>query len=476
MADNKPHIVIVGGGFTGTAVAIHLAQARHPGWRITLLEPRDTPGGGVAYSTGNPVHRINVPAQRMQLAGRPEGDFDRWYRQQPAFTEDQEALRPDGAVYPQRGQFGEYMRQQFAAARAASGSALVHLQQRALDWDNGTIITEDGTRLAADLVILAVSHPPPALPSPLVSLADHPALIANPWGDDIARIPPQASITIMGTGLTMADVAASLARAGHRGPVLAFSRHGLVSQPNAPGTDQRWMGDYTRGSLRQQLRHIREDVALAARFQHPWQRVLDTVRQQGQVFWQQLSQADRQRFLRHVRRYWDIHRYRIAPQVAGALDAMQAQGTLRIAAARLSGACPQGHRLGLQLLPRSGEPGTHLTDYLILTTGPAHGKLIASQPFLHALARQGLIREDPLGLGLDTDPLSRARTREGVSQPGLLVAGPAARGQFGELMGLPQVADHAALLAHQAGETLRQHTGWRELKPDNNGLSDYLTI
>ncbi len=40
---------------------------------MTLLEPRAVPGAGVAYSTAEPSHHINVPASRMQLAGEEEG-------------------------------------------------------------------------------------------------------------------------------------------------------------------------------------------------------------------------------------------------------------------------------------------------------------------------------------------------------------------------------------------------------------------
>lgn len=73
----EPHITIVGGGFSGAAVAIHLLGLMPEGLRVTLLEPRTVPGAGVAYSTAEPSHRINVPASRMQLAGEEEGAFDR---------------------------------------------------------------------------------------------------------------------------------------------------------------------------------------------------------------------------------------------------------------------------------------------------------------------------------------------------------------------------------------------------------------
>ena len=64
----EPHIVIIGGGFSGAAVAIELLRLAPNGVRVTLLEPRQSPGAGVAYSTAEPTHRINVPAARLPSA------------------------------------------------------------------------------------------------------------------------------------------------------------------------------------------------------------------------------------------------------------------------------------------------------------------------------------------------------------------------------------------------------------------------
>lgn len=79
---------------------------------------------------------------------------------------------------------------------------------------------------------------------------------------------------------------------------------------------------------------MRADVLHAAEQGLPRQVVLDAVRQQGQRIWQTLTFTDRQRFLRHLRRYWDvcIVVMRIAPQVAEVIGQRQLEGSLKVLA------------------------------------------------------------------------------------------------------------------------------------------------
>ncbi|MDP1265418.1 FAD-dependent oxidoreductase, partial [Klebsiella pneumoniae] len=76
------------------------------------------------------------------------------------------------------------------------------------------------------------------------------------------------------------------------------------------------------------------------------------------------------------------------------------------------------------------------------------------QPLLQDLARPGLIRADALGMRLEVDSRTRAVAEPHVEALPVLEAGPAARGRFGELTGLPQVAAPAAAGAAQALLTL----------------------
>ncbi|KNE86885.1 hypothetical protein PSTG_19746, partial [Puccinia striiformis f. sp. tritici PST-78] len=78
-----------------------------------------------------------------------------------------------------------------------------------------------------------------------------------------------------------------------------------------------------------------------------------------------------------------------------------------------------------------------------------------SDALLKQLTSEGVSDCDPLALGIWVDACSRAMNRQNQSNEHLFVVGPAARGRFGELMGLPQVAQHAESLAQQLLSPLR---------------------
>ncbi|MBK0003315.1 FAD/NAD(P)-binding protein [Erwinia sp. S38] len=452
MADR--HIAIVGGGFSGTALAIHLARGGHAGLKVTVIEPRDGVAQGVAYGSRDPAHRINVPADRMQLTAAEQGDFDRWFRASAAYDADPAARWQDGRVYPQRGQFAAYISGLFAEAQRQSPVVLCHLRDRAVALENGEVITASGERLRVDELVLAISHPPPALPRAIaLALEGHPGLIADPWRNNaLADIAPDESIAIIGSGLTMADAVATLHRHGHRGPIVAFSRRGLLPRSNLSGSFEPRVLDYAvpqQDSALGWLRRIRREVKLAAAEGLPWQLVLDDIRQNGQAIWQQLSLSEQRRFLRHLRPWWDVHRYRIAPQVNAVLEQWQSSGQLQVLAARLQSITTEGNAIQLDLRSRRGEVRALKVDRLIVTTGPAHGGLLQSDALLHQLALDGVIQPDELALGIKVNGRSQTINRFGAPNLHLYVAGPAARGRFGELMGLPQVAEHAESVARQ---------------------------
>ncbi|MEK1927308.1 MAG: hydroxyacylglutathione hydrolase, partial [Rhizobium giardinii] len=195
--------------------------------------------------------------------------------------------------------------------------------------------------------------------------------------------------------------------------------------------------------------------------------VIDQVRAQGQSIWQILPIAERRRIVRHLRPYWDVHRFRVAPQVEAALDEAIAKGRLEILAGSIAGTGVENETVRCALrLRRHRETVERTYDAVVVTTGPGHGGILASQPFLAELAGSGYLELDPTGLGLACTRNSEAIGPAVGVTPSLLIAGPLARGTFGELMGLPQVTEHAAFVASVVAERLQATV----LEPAENPL------
>lgn len=447
---------IVGGGFTGALTAWHLA--RHaPDTQIVVIEPRDRLGAGLAYSTTDPSHRINVPASRMTMRTDIRDDLHRWIVARGIALSPGSAT-PEGALFPQRGIVADYVAEALAPDLAAG--RIRHLQSRAIALSRPGrfhLTLGDGAVLEADQVVIATSHPPPALPDGLTALRDDPRLIADP--SDATAITAAAvarRVMVLGTGLTSADVIASLDRQGFRGAILALSRRGQRSRGHAIGYSESaadFASDPARSAL-DLLRRVRAAVATDAGLGLPWQATLDNVRRDGGMIWAALPPDQRARLVHRLRIWWDVHRFRIAPQVETVMDRLIAEDRLRIRAGRLIRIDPGAAGLIVTWSPRGRTPRREVFDRVILTTGPAHDSIVAGSPFLSSAKAAGLLRADSLGLGLDVTDGCRAVGLEGRPVPGLWVAGPLARGHVGELMGIPEVTAHAELVTARLAEAV----------------------
>lgn len=455
-------IAIVGGGFTGAAVAANLARnAASDGATIVVFEPRARLGTGLAYDTDNPAHRINVPAARMSLIPDDLDDFLNWMAAKGEPCDDPEALAVDGNLYPRRAVFGRYVCE-FIAPFLKSGKVehrrerVGHIERHGSRW---RLSSSAGTELLADIVVIATTHPAPSAPRHLDQVLDgHPRYVPDSTvAGALAAIRADDHVLVVGNGLTAADVIASLGLADHRGPIVALSRRGLRSRGHA-GVPQEPFGDFASEPARtalELLKRVRRAVLDAADIGTSWHGVFDALRSQGGQIWRALSVTERRRLVRHLRPFWDVHRFRVAPQIDAAIVHGLEQRRLRILGASIEEVERRGHVIAVDIRHRhTGHRERLLFDACVVTTGPAHTGILSSQGWLADLASQGWLRLDDVGLGLACDEASRAVGTNGVAERSLIVAGPLARGTFGELMGLPQVNDHAIFVAEEIADML----------------------
>lgn len=457
-------VAVIGGGFSGAAVAWHLLRLRPQLEQVVLIEPRAELGRGLAYSAADPSHRINVPATRMSLIPDQPTHFNDWLESTGALDADPAARRSEGRNFPARAVFGTYVAEQLAALGPRVTHVVAAAETVEARGDGYRIRTGDGAIIEAGLVVLAVAHAPPSPPSALArALATHPRFVPDPWqAGALEAVRPDDRVLIVGTGLTMADIVASLERLGHRGEIVALSRRGLRSRGH-PALVHEPFGDFSTDPARSAgalVRRIRAAVAQAGEAGQSWHCVLDQVRLQGSLIWNALPQPERARLLRHLRPFWDVHRFRIAPQVEEVLDRRITEGTLDLRAASLREVTVADDAIHVTLRARrTGEVTQETFDAVITATGPAHGRVFADNPVLASLERAGLARPDTLRLGIEVAPDGRCIGAAGVPTPGLYVAGPLARGTVGELMGLPDVTNYAIRIAGEVAARLGADEG-----------------
>lgn len=454
----RPAVAIIGGGFTGAAVAFHLARSGTSA-QILVFEPRARLGGGLAYGGDDPLHRVNVPATRMSLVPEDEGHFARWLDDAGVLKGDPDAFA-GGEAYPRRREFGRYV--EAALRPLVLSGAVRHLSARVLSlarvggrWRLGV---DDGSVLAADLVVLAATHPAPSLPPPFRAFRDDPHLVANPLVDGVVSgFARDERVLIVGAGLTSADLVAALDAQGHRGPITMISRRGLRARGRSV-TACAPEGDFLHEPARSAtalLARARAAVREAEAGARDWQGVLETLRNQGQDIWRALDPEARRRLVRHVRPFWDAHRFRAAPQIEAIVSAKLINGSLDLLRGRLGAVTRDDAGFAVELRDlRKGGSRTLEVDRIVVAVGPAHRDILRSQSFLTDLAQAGAIALDPTELGLRTSRDGCAIGTSGAADPTLFIAGPLARGTFGELMGLPQVSAYAKFIADQTAAAL----------------------
>ena len=448
-------IAIVGAGFSGTATAIQLLT-RHgqlPG-RLLLINRHPNLARGVAYGTHSPSHLLNVPAGRMGLFPDREGDFLEFVRQ---FDNTVTA----GSFVP-RSLYGRYLG---ARLKQASSQAMgmrmeaitgeVHGLTPAADGSAAVLQFADGQSLPADQVVLAVGNYPPADPSiPETDFFKTLHYIRDPWEPGaLDRVPLEAPVLLIGTGLTMMDVALELAHRGHSAVQYAISRRGLMPQvhrqlPSMPITPPPAGLLEGRGSARRYLRLTREYVETLALRGADWRDAIGALRASTPALWQAMDGRERRRFLRHVQAYWDIHRHRTAPASGEHLARLKASGSLEVAAGRLRRLSGGSGGVRVDWQPRGKSQEARLeVGSVINCTGPQSDITRLSDPLMRSLLAQGLIRPDPLRLGLDMDAEARVLDNAGRPSGVISYTGPLLKARDWEGTAVPELRVAAQRLA-----------------------------
>jgi uncharacterized NAD(P)/FAD-binding protein YdhS len=437
-SDRQVPVAIIGGGFSGTILAAQLAKR---GIDCALIDGSGRIGKGVAYSTTEPAHLLNVRAEGMSAwAGEPD-HFARHFEEQGGerrgFAQRRLFARYLAGIFEEAVASGHLQRvERFAvSAKRHGGAWQVHL--------------DDGSAIEAQALALAIGNQEPGALAAFDGAGDR--YIPNPWGSAARAAVEHLAATggaalLVGTGLTMVDLVLSLDSAGHQGEIVAVSRRGLAPRGHADfdpaPVEQEQVPHGNVGALLRWLRRRSAEVG--------WRAAIDSLRPHSHSLWQNLDAEQQRRFLRHARPWWDVHRHRIAPEVAATIARLVAEGRLQVMAGRIVSASRRDDGLDVGILRRGASAATPTRfAYAFNCTGPLHAIDRTKDPLLRSLLDAGAIRPDQLGIGVTVDENSRVGER-------LWALGPLTKGRYWEIIAVPDIREQAALVAEDISRKLGQ--------------------
>jgi uncharacterized NAD(P)/FAD-binding protein YdhS len=451
-------IAVIGAGFSGTLLSLHLLRYTAPTARIVLVERNSQFGRGLAYATGNANHFLNVPAGRMSAFHDQPDHFLAWLQNLP--EQERSGVEATAQAFVPRRLFGAYVRALLNEEIKRTGRERLELVRgdvQALDRTTRplTLRLDRDRTLRADLAVLAIGNfPPEPMPVATPDFYDSPFYRPDPWAADaFSDLPTTAPILLIGTSLTTVDAVISLLDQRHSGSIYALSRRGLL--PRRHETVRQLPSEHAPfpTAVNALARFLREEVARAAEQGCGWQPIVDELRPFAVDVWQTMSQQDRRRFLRHLRPWWDVHRHRMAGLVADRVDAARDSGQLRLITGRVHAYNVGEARVDVRYRPRGGDGYQTMTVARVVNcSGPGADYDRIREPLVRNLLANGVVRPDPLRLGLDVTANCALLDRNGAISRRLFAIGPVTKGAFWEMTAVPDIRRQAEKLAeHLAG-------------------------
>ena len=452
-------VVIVGGGFSGTVLAVNLLrQPPSVATDIVLFDRNPSVGRGVAYAQREFPYLLNVAAGRMSIDRQDPADFVRFAQRKKPDAEAEDFLP--------RAWYGEYLEE---ALMCAERAAPAHVRLRRVQGDVQRIEPAEQRRLrvssaahqpiVADRVVLALGNPPPPLLPWAEEIQGHPGYVHDPWNlpQDLAS---HHAVLVVGNGLTMADVVLALTHGRDELPLVhTLSRRGLIplsqSFQRIDPSEVELQEDgpkllATAHSLRELLRTVRRLAAEAEARGGDWRQVIQLVRHLAQPLWHTLPKLERRRFVRHLLAFWSVHRHRQPPQSAQRLEQLRGLGRLEIKAGRVQKIAERDGRIKVWWEPRGAPPAdceSLQVDWVINGLGPDYVLERSIDPLTQSLLKSGMIAADALQLGLRTGAHGACIDRQGQVSDRLFYLGPMLRADHWETTGAAELRQWAADLA-----------------------------
>lgn len=434
----RRRVAIIGAGFSGAAVAANLLKRGRAAPDVVLIGRARRFGPGLAYGGADKTHLLNVRASNMSLYADQPDHFAKWLGGSPT-------------RFAPRMKYGVYIEDTLRKAGGGwFGPKLTRVHDDVIacsrEGEGWRLSLASGKQIDADAVVLGLGNSPASTPA--IFERNGVALI-DPWDQAALARLPKGDVLLLGAGLTMVDVALTLAKRRKKGVIYALSRRGIAPRGHLDDARRATPGGIDLPPrLSDALHAMRKEVVAIAKTGEPWQYAVDRLRARTPELWQRLGPEQQARFLRHLRPWWDVHRHRAAPEIAARVDALMREGRLRVMAGEVVAAAPGGSGVQLQHRQR-GSFVRHRLDVagVVNCTGASPDPAQSAEPLVRQLLADGLARPHSSRLGFDVDADGRVVDAAGAAHANVFALGPITQGKFWECIAVPDIRVRAAAIA-----------------------------
>lgn len=411
---NNKNIAIIGGGFSGLAVAYNLLQLNSQ-IRIDLFDDENFQNNGKAYQTNDLHHILNVPADKMGLPFADEEHFYKWLikNQNPQIAKDNFAPRP---------LYRAYLQEIILELKKNPRLNFVSEKISDIKFIDGKYFLNNKQY---DFVVAACGLKVKKLSANFQSEK----IIDNIWQFfNHNELPKSGTVLIIGTGLTTVDAVLSLKNSGFEGKIITCSGSAKLPLPHSiTRTKAVRTLEITDANL--PLSQILHKLKIAGRATDDWQSVIHGIRSITSELWQKFSLNKKRQFLRHLLSFWNIHRHRITLDNNDQIMEMIQSEKLQIIQGRLQKLAEKNS----QIIATLNNQKTIEADLVLNAMGfDFSGR---TSDLLSNLVEEKIIAHHATGLGFEVSK----------NHPNFYLAGGLLTGQLLEITAVPELR----ILAHQ---------------------------
>lgn len=441
-------IVIIGGGWSGTLTAIQLLE-KSKTLSVKIINSGQPLGLGVAYSTTEEEHLLNVPAGKMSPFPNNPTHFIDWL-----VKNGHSAKNLEGQFIP-RLVYGKYISELISLYKG--NKQLEVINAKAIDiikqGATYTVLLSNNTAIPADKIVLALGNFLPANPkSETLTFYDNKKYFQNPWSPSyLNNIDLKQDILLIGTGLTMVDNVLSLKKRGFTGKFFVVSPRGYT--PASHGKADTYPDFYNElkgTNLAEIFKTVRKHLKIASSKNSSWRGVIDSLRPYAQEIWVTRTLKEKQQFVSHIRHIWGVARHRLPVKIYNEINDLKTQGQLEIIGGRIVDMQEKNGPIAIYIqLRKSSAIRELVVSGVVNCTGPqTNYKELKDQLVINLLSKQMIIPDD-LKMGIKTTLNGQVLQQEHTASTDIYALGSLLRGVLWETTAVPEIRQQAESIAQQ---------------------------